>query len=96
MSLKHRVKKLEEASIEKTYPGIVLHYANSVREEIDGVSKIVSADYYLVNSDEGEPLTNKELEEALEGKTYICHLPVQDKRPEYIDVGIFKNTKSQK
>jgi hypothetical protein len=54
----------------------------------------ISADYFLKNSDEGEPLTDAKLEKALEGKTYITYLPVQDKRLEYIEVGTFKNTKS--
>lgn len=85
--LKSRVAKLENVANPKEVPVIIIYHSNAVREENEkGFSEIVSADYYLENSDEGEPLTDAELEAALEGKTYICHLPVQDKLPQYVEV----------
>lgn len=83
-SLKSRLAKLEQVANPKVLPGIILFFTNAVYEEDeDGVREMVDADYYLKNDDEGEPLTDDELEKALEGKQYIAYLPVEDKRPEY-------------
>ncbi len=80
-SLKSRVKRLEDGGSTKEVPGIIIYFENAVDKENEkGISEIVSADYYLVNDDEGEPLSDDELEKALDGKTYITYLPVQDKK----------------
>ena len=86
-SMKSRVAKLEEVANPKTLPGIIIYTANRVTEKDEkGFDVTVSQNCYLQNSDEGEPLTDTELDKALEGKTYICYMPVQDKRPEYVEV----------
>ena len=86
-NLKSRVTKLENIANPKEYGAIIIYTANRVTEKDEkGFTITVSADYYLTNSDDGEPLTDAELEKALEGKTYICYMPVQDKRSEYVEV----------
>ena len=86
-NLKSRVAKLENIANPKKYGGIIIYTANRVtKKDEKGFDVTMSQDCYLQNSDEGDPLTDTELEKALEGKTYICYMPVQDKRPEYIEV----------
>ncbi len=88
--LKNRVSRLENMSEKGNVAGVVIYFENEKRDNED----IISADWYLDRDGGGEPLTDAALEKALEGKTYICHLPVKEKRPECIEVGKFKNTTS--
>jgi hypothetical protein len=78
--LKSRVAKLENVANPKEVPGIIIYFDNRVMgKDDDGMDVTVSADYYLEN-ERGKPLTDAELEKALEGKLYVCHMPVQDKK----------------
>ena len=49
----------------KEYGGIVVYCTNEVREQVDGVSKIVPADFFI-NDDE--------LEKTLEGARLLSHI----------------------
>ena len=59
---------------------MVIYCTNEICEVIDGISNIVTVDYYLVNDDEGEPLTDKELEKALEDMMLSHYLTIEDKK----------------
>jgi len=70
--LKSSIKRLENVGTGKELGGIIIYFENPIREVIDGISQILSADYYLKNDNNDEPLACEELEKALEGKTYIA------------------------
>ena len=76
-NLKSRIAKLEAAGTEATYPGIVIYFENAVhKENEDGISEMVDADYYL-NEDRTEAVTVEEINEL--GKDMIVFLPLREK-----------------